>query len=142
MSLGIFTPRPIYTPLKRCFPTFYCRTFWFCCLPIFSSLELSHPFFWWPKGKQNSNRFWIDSDFLPQIGPDVPPWNGIRAWTALSIKNFFSWWSPHSSTFAPPNSTSFAPPISKKVHAISMVPHPPSFPWGRSRRHMNSVFSN
>ena len=42
------------SPLKQCSPTFHYRTSSFCCLPFFSSLELSkHP----PKYKQNLNTF-------------------------------------------------------------------------------------
>ena len=95
------------------FPSFFIRTLL--------------PFFEGPKDKQNSNIFWIASPhvmlsvqrkFLPFshtetsslkcaysfTRPQCPSLNGIRAWTALSLKNFFSWWLTHFSTFTPPKS--------------------------------------
>lgn len=41
-------PPPI--PLKRCFPTFYCRIFSFCCLPIF--FHQNPPTYFWRAKRQ------------------------------------------------------------------------------------------
>ena len=64
-------------PLKQRFPTFHYRTSFFCCFPIFSSLEPSKSP---PKDKQDFNR-WASSE--------------------LFIKNCFFGRLSHFSTFEP-----------------------------------------
>ena len=50
----------LQTPLKQRFPTFHYRTSFFCCFPIFSSLEPSKSP---PKDKQDFNR-WASSELF------------------------------------------------------------------------------
>ena len=61
--------------------------------------------------------------------------NGIRAWTVLSIKTIYC--LDRDSVF--PHLHLLTAILKRVVHGISTAPHPFSFPWSKSRRHMNPV---
>ena len=137
--------------LKWRFPTFYYRTFSFCCLTFFSLLKASkHPPFNWVLNlksilmrKSILMEKYSTSKKIPSFG-DSPiffhtgtlhpkavcsfnrPWysslNGIRDFMELFIKNSFFWESPHFPAFETPKNN--PPKNYKQFQRFSTFPHP------------------
>ena len=154
------SPTGLSKALKRCFPAFNSVP-----PPIFFFIEtlLPPPPQW---NKQDFNKSWEASScvifpfqgkfplleiglFYPHSETPHPKgtcsfnrlWcsllNGILAWTELFIKDFWFWWSPLFSEFAPPKCN-----LPNKTYAISSVVHPFPSPRNQSKRHMNPTVSN